>query len=160
MYTSVSLTPTFFACWGAHGLRLAECIRIMVVSVCQVRPGCFLVENPLWLVGAPVRLAASLRLLAREGCSRNVNYCLFFSRDPLAAGRSAGPLCGVATLAGPRGGLSQETFEFSPQVFQRTTGGWSECRSVQRRRYACRSARGSLAIPGTGARDTTHGLGG
>ena len=78
----------------------------MVVSVCQVRPGCFLAENPLWLVGVPVRLAASLRLLAREGYSRNLHECLFFSRDPLAAGRSAGPLCGVATLAGPREDLS------------------------------------------------------
>jgi len=149
MYTSVSLTPTFFTCWGAHGLRLAECIRIMVVSVCQVRPGCFLAENPLWLVGVPVRLAASLRLPAREGYSRNVNYCLFFSRDPLAAGRSAGPLCGVATLAGPREDLSLWVFIFSPQGFQRTVGGWSECRSVERRRFACRSAGGSLVFPGT-----------
>ena len=149
MYTSVSLTPTFFTCWGAHGLRLTECIRIMVVSVCQVRPGCFLAENPLWLVGAPVRLAASLRLLAREGYSRNVNYCLFFSRDPLAAGRSAGPLCGVATLAGPREDLSLWVLMFSPQGFQRTAGGWSECRSVERRRFACRSASGSLVFPGT-----------
>ena len=105
-------------------------------------------------------MAASLRLLAREGYSRNVNYCLFFSRDPLAAGRSAGPLSGVATLAGPREGLSLGVLQFLLQGFQRTTCGWSECRSVERRRFACRSARGSLVLPGTGARDRTHESGG
>ena len=103
MYTSVSLTPTFFTCWGAHGLKLTECIRIMVVSVCQVRPGCFLAENPLWLVGAPVRLAASLRLLARERISRYGYSCFLHRvfRERWVAGRSAGPLSGVASLAGP-----------------------------------------------------------
>ena len=120
-----------------------------------MRPSCFPAENPLWLDVAPVRLAASLRLLAREGYSRNLHDCLFFSRDPLAAGRSAGPLCGVATLAGPREDLSLWVFMFSPQGFQRTAGGWSECRSVERRRFACRSASGSLLFPGAGPRGRT-----
>ena len=44
---------------------------------------------------------------------------------------------------------------FSRQGFQRTAGGWSECRSVERRPFACRSARDSLLFPGAGPRDRT-----
>ena len=86
------------------------------------------------------------------------SFFCFFSRDPLAAGRSAGPLCGVATLAGPREDLSLWVFIFSPQGFQRTVGGWSECRSVERRRFACRSAGGSLVFSRHQVHVTGHTL--
>ena len=73
----------------------------------RVHPSCFPAENPLWLVGAPVRLAASLRLLARERVSCKVHWSFRprVFREPLVAGRSAGPFSGVAPLAGPREAL-------------------------------------------------------
>ena len=130
-----------------------------IVFVCRVRPSCFPAENPLWLVGAPVRLAASLRLLAREGDSRNLHDCLFFSRDPLAAGRSAGPLCGVATLAGPREDLSLCIYCFHRVFRERWVAG---------RSAGPLSGVASLAGPpavlwffqALGARDRTHASGG
>ena len=54
-------------------------------------------------VGAPVRCAASLRLLARERISRYGYSCFLHRvfRERWVAGRSAGPLSGVASFAGP-----------------------------------------------------------
>ena len=64
---------------------------------------CFSAGIHLRPVGAPVRCAASLRLLARERISRYGYSCFLHRvfRERWVAGRSAGPLSGVASLAGP-----------------------------------------------------------
>ena len=64
---------------------------------------CFSAGIHLRPVGAPVRCAASLRLLARERISRYGYSCFLHRvfRERWVAGRSAGPLSGVASFAGP-----------------------------------------------------------